>query len=360
MDNSSQRLILRLNPACEIPEFADAMRSVLFGDGPCLGFGEISSRFAPKQAAFVFATSGSSGSTKEVVLEAASVIASAKASNLLIGAKEGDIWSQLLPLTHIGGANVVVRSILLGTLPIDLRNFQGDYPSVDFTSIVPTQLFKAINGDDGLLNHLREAKKVLVGGALLSKGLRNQAQDLGINVVATYGMTETCGGCIYDGIALDGVEVKVVDKRIYLRGPILALTYLNSPWVLQDGWFATNDLGEIVDGQLFPLGRLDDVIITGGENLSLNAVESSLSLAFPKLQIAAFAIEDLQWGQTLQLAIVGDFTESQISSHLENEFGLFAKPKRLYKLDSLPLLGIGKVDRLTLVKKFSNEITELN
>ena len=350
MDNSSQRTILRVSPACEIPQLAGEITAALVGNGPTLGFGEISSNSAPQKAAVVVGTTGTSGSSKEVVLSATALISSARASNKYLGAKPGETWSLLLPLTHIAAVNVIVRSIELGTLPVDLRNYEGEYPKVDYTSIVPTQLFKALNGDDRLLNHLKAARVVLVGGAALSASLRNQAELSGIKVVTTYGMTETCGGCVYDGEVLDGVEVDIRNGSIFIRGSVLA-----SSLTLVDGWFESNDLGEIVDGKLVVIGRADDVIITGGENLSLNAVEASLNTAFPDIQCAAFAIDDKQWGQSLQIAIVGSINAEQVTTHLEKDLGVFAKPKGIHHLASLPLLGIGKVDRKSLAEEFGHE-----
>jgi O-succinylbenzoic acid--CoA ligase len=238
----------------------------------------------------------------------------------------------------------------LGTTPIDLRNFDGEYPKADFTAIVPTQLFRALNGDQRLLNHLKSAKAVLVGGAALSQSLRNQAELAGIKVITTYGMTETCGGCVYNGTALDGVEIEIRNGKICIKGPVLA-----SSITVNNGWYETNDLGEYDNNQLVVIGRSDDVIISGGENLSLNAVENSLSLAFPDVQFAAFATEDPQWGQSLQLAVVGSINEDQITAHLEKDIGVFAKPKGVHYMTSLPLLGIGKIDRKSLAKGIANE-----
>ena len=350
MDNSSQRTILRVSPACEIPQLAGEITAALVGDGPTLGFGEITSESAPHYAAVVVGTSGTSGNSKEVVLTATALISSARASNKFINAKPGETWSLLLPLTHIAAVNVIIRAIELGTLPIDVRNHEGEYPKADYTSIVPTQLFRALNGDDQLLNHLKSAKTVLVGGAALSQSLRNQAELAGIKVVTTYGMTETCGGCVYDGTPLDGVSVEIRSGKIFIRGPILA-----SSIALNEGWYETSDLGEMDDEKVVVLGRADDVIISGGENLSLNAVEESLSRAFPDVQTAAFAIEDPQWGHSLQIAVVGEVTNNEISTHLEKDLGAFAKPKGIHHLASLPLLGIGKVDRKALAKGIAHE-----
>jgi len=350
MDTSSQRKILRVSPACEISQLVGEITAALVGDGPTLGFGEITSESAPSYACVAIGTSGTTGTSKEVLLTSTALISSARASNKFIGAQSGQTWSLLLPLTHIAAVNVVVRSIELGTAPIDLRNFDGEYPRADFTAIVPTQLFRALNGDQRLLDHLKSAKAVLIGGAALSQSLRNQAELVGIKVITTYGMTETCGGCVYDGAALDGVEIEIRKGKICIKGPVLA-----SSIAVNDGWYETNDLGEYHNDQLAVIGRSDDVIISGGENLSLNAVENSLSIAFPDTQFAAFAVEDPQWGQSLQLAVVGDITEDQIATHLEKDLGVFAKPKGVHRMTSLPLLGIGKIDRKSLAKGVADE-----
>jgi O-succinylbenzoic acid--CoA ligase len=350
MDTSSQRKILRVSPACEISQLAGEITAALVGDGPTLGFGDISAEYASRDAAVAIGTSGTTGTSKEILLSSTALISSARASHKFIGAKSGETWSLLLPLTHVAAVNVIVRSMELGTTPIDLRNFDGEYPKADYTAIVPTQLFRALNGDQRLLSHLKSAKAILVGGAALSSSLRKQAEAAGIKIITTYGMTETCGGCVYDGTTLDGVEIEIRKGKIWIKGAVLA-----SSITLNDGWFETNDLGEFDNEHLVVIGRSDDVIISGGENLSLNAVENSLSQAFPEAQFAAYAIEDPQWGQSLQIAVVGAVSEDQIAAHLEKDLGVFAKPKGVHRMTSLPLLGIGKIDRKSLAKGTVNE-----
>ena len=350
MDTSSQRKILRVSPACEISQLAGEITAALVGDGPTLGFGEISSEYAPSYAAVAIGTTGTTGTAKEVLLTSTALISSARASNKFIGAQSGQTWSLLLPLTHIAAVNVIVRSMELGTTPIDLRDFAGEYPNADYTAIVPTQLFRALNGDRRLLDHLKSAKAVLVGGAALPQSLRNQAKLAGITVITTYGMTETCGGCVYDGMTLDGVEVEIRNGTIFIKGPVLA-----SSISLNESWYETSDLGEYENDRLVVTGRSDDVIISGGENLSLNAVENSLSVAFPNVQFAAFAVEDPQWGQSLHLAVVGTISDHEILAQLEKDLGVFAKPKGVHRMTSLPLLGIGKIDRKSLAKGIAHE-----
>ena len=358
MDMSSQRKILRANPAWSIPQLAAEIIAALDGNGPALSFGEVRTLSMSQELALVIGTSGSTGLIKEVAFTRSALVLSAQASNSFIGAKPGSQWSLLLPINHIAGVNVILRSLELGNLPLDLRNFEGEYPDIDFTSIVPTQLFRALKSDARLLRHLQSAKTVLVGGASLAQSLREHAKAEGINIVETYGMTETCGGCVYDGQALTGVEVAINDQGVIkIRGTVMASNYLNSSNIfdLQDGWFTTNDLGEIKDGKLKVLGRSDDVIITGGENLSLMAIEAVLSVRFPEMECAAFGVKDPQWGQALHIAIVGTANENEISLYLEGALGQIAKPKGIHSIESLPLLGIGKVDRITLARMVKNE-----
>jgi O-succinylbenzoic acid--CoA ligase len=329
----------------------------LVSDGPALAFGPVDVAQVPERVAIVISTTGSSGVSKAVGISASALLKSAQSSNRYLSAEYGNTWSLLLPLNHIAGINVLIRSLELGTEPLDLRNFDGEYPRADFTAIVPTQLFRALNGDDNLLRHLQSARAVLVGGASLAPALRVQAEEAGITIVTTYGMSETTGGCIYNGTPLDVVEVKISDeKKIAIKGPVIAHTYIGAValWETQfkDGWFYSSDIGRIVNGKIIVEGRSDDVIITGGENISLSAIESSLHKHFPHKSFAAFAIEDSQWGQALHCAVAGDGfpTRDEISEYLVQEFGPAGKPKGYLFLPELPLIGIGKVDRIKLAQ----------
>ena len=160
MDMSSQRKILRANPAWSIPQLAAEITAALDGNGPALSFGEVRTLSMSQELALVIGTSGSTGLIKEVAFTRSALVSSAQASNSFIGAKLGSQWSLLLPINHIAGVNVILRSLELGNLPLDLRNFEGEYPDIDFTSIVPTQLFRALKSDERLLRHLQSAKTV--------------------------------------------------------------------------------------------------------------------------------------------------------------------------------------------------------
>ena len=359
MEQNAQRELRLANPEWTVSESMARIAKALVSDGPALAFGQTSFSEVPARIALVISTTGSSGASKEVGLSAAALLSSARASNKALGAEFGNSWSLLLPLTHVAGVNVLVRALELGTEPIDLRNHQGAYPRADFTAIVPTQLFKALNGDQNLLAHLVEAKAVLVGGAALTTELHLQAEKAGINVVVTYGMTETSGGCVYNGLPLDGVEISITpEKRIAIKGSVVAHTYLGAEalWDTQfiDGWFHSSDHGRIENGKLIVEGRSDDVIISGGENISLSAIERSLHAHFPHKSFAAFAMKDSQWGDALHVAIAGDGfpTEADVSQYLAEQFGEFSKPKGFLHLPELPLMGIGKVDRKKLTELY--------
>lgn len=350
MDTSSHREVRSLETTRALAENVSALIQALANVGPALGCGPTSSKSVKSDISLLVATSGSTGTPKEIGITSAALLASARASNKYLKASKGQTWSLLLPLTHIAGINVLVRSIELGSEPIDLRNHVGAYPHADFTAIVPTQLFNALNGDADLLSHLKNAQAVLVGGAALSEELRSQAITSGINIITTYGMTETCGGCVYNGEALDGVNFELTDdQRVKISGPVLADVEK------ENGWYLTQDLGTIVDGKLKVIGRADDVIISGGENISLSAIESELNREFPQLLVAAFATADSKWGQVLHVAVQtqDQNMKEQISQALVTTMGNHAKPKSVLLLDKLPEIGVGKVDRTSLAKLVS-------
>jgi len=356
MEQTSQRELRQVDPTWTLAELMAHITKAITSDGAALTFGSSQYKSVSSEISIVMQTSGSTGTSKEVALSSRALVASAQASNKFIGAKHGQRWSLLLPLNHIAGINVLIRSIELGTDPLDLRNVKGNYPDADFTSIVPTQLFRAINGDSKLLKHLQTAKAVLVGGGKLSEQLRNQAQSAGIKVIESYGMTETTGGCIYDGTPLENVTFELgVDNRIKIAGITLASGYLGQEilWTESfDGmWFTTSDTGKVVEGKLHVIDRVDDIIISGGENVSLVAIEAAIKSVMPELDVAAFALQDLEWGNAIHLAVVGkNVSEEEIRELLHRSLGNSAKPKKFHYLDRIPLTSLGKVDRKALIE----------
>jgi len=349
MDTKSQRLVSPIDGAWSTTQIMASLAKALVSDGPALGFGAVTSTEVEAKTAVLVTSTGSTGANKEISLSASALLASAKASNKFLNANFGETWSLLLPLTHIAAVNVLVRSLELGTIPVNLVGHSGEYPKVDYTAIVPTQLFNALTGDDHLLKHLQSAKAVLVGGAALTSELHTQATNAGITVVTTYGMSETSGGCVYNGLPLEGVQVAISDSGfIKVLGPVLA----SNLDLDAQNWFVTSDLGELVDGQLKVQGRGDDVIISGGENISLIEIENAISQTFSNFEFAAFAVSSEKWGQELHVAAVNapaEFSE-KVERLLVEKFGNAAKPKRFHQLSALPLIGIGKVDRGALAQ----------
>jgi len=346
MVNTSLRELREVPATWSIPRIQEALHTTLQGDGPALAFAPSQFKSVDSNIAIVIPTSGSSGAPKEVALTACAVQASATASHRFLGAKAGQIWSLLLPTNHIAGVNVLARAIELGTT-LGEKNF-------DYTSIVPTQLFRALNEEGDLFRSLQNAQAVLVGGAAVDSQLLQRAKESGINVVTSYGMSEMCGGCVYNGQLLDGVELEIRDgNRIALRGPMQAREYLGSTHPLADeaGWFLTNDAGQFEAGKLTVFGRIDDQIISGGEKISLSAIDGFLNKMYQNTFMSC-AIADLEWGEQLCLASSGELDREEVSNALRGNFGNHAVPKLFLERVQLPFTSIGKPDRLTLSRKF--------
>ena len=343
------RKLLRYQSTWDVAEVMNYLVGALSGNGPAIAFGNVSSKSVPENVAVLLATSGSTGHAKDVALPACSLIESARITNNYLGAKPGDRWSLLVSLQHAAGVNVLVRSLELGTIPITDLNI-----NVDFTAIVVTQLYRALNGDQALLNHLKSAKAVLIGGSAIPEDLLRKGSVAGINLVTTYGMTETSGGCVYNGTPLPGVEIRI-GKTVEIKSPTLAINYLGNEALwnekIKDGYFITDDLGQIENGKLIITGRIDDVIISGGKNISLSEIEKSLAESFPKIESVAFALPDPEWGASLNLAIVGDFDESDIHQALQSKYGV--KAKRVLKINEFPKSALGKIDRGALASMVS-------
>ena len=342
MVSTVKRKVQVIDSSWSTPQLLDALLAALKGDGPALATAPIDTDEVDPKVALIVTTSGSTGNPKSVLLSAHSLLANARATHKYIGASAGQRWSLLLPTSHIAGLNILIRSIELGTQPVAVES------SADFSAIVPTQLHRALNSDSQLLAHLKKCQSVLVGGGPLDAELRQRAIDAGINVITTYGMTETSGGVVYDGNSLEGVSVEIQDGRIALQGPQLALGYLDSTLPTNNGWFITNDLGEIKDGMLIVHGRADDQIISGGEKISLSAIETYLQSEFKNPDIIAFAHRDREWGEKLCIATTTDIALESLQVKLKERFGAHASPKELFKVASIPYLAIGKPDRKKL------------
>jgi O-succinylbenzoic acid--CoA ligase len=311
----------------------------------------------------VVTTSGSTGEPKLVELGVDALRASAAATAARLG---GDArWLLALPAEHVAGVQVVVRALLAGAPPeaLDLRGgFRpGAFATATaalpegrrHTSLVPTQLRRLLDAGGAALDALRSYAAVLVGGAALDPGLHARARAAGVAVVTTYGMSETAGGCVYDGVPLDGVVVDLeADGRIRLGGPVLARGYLGRPEetaaAFAGGRFRTGDLGRWSGGRLVVLGRADDVVVTGGEKVAPAAVERVLGAQPGVAAACVVGLPDPEWGQVVAAAVVGTgarIDADALRAAVRAELGRAAVPRRIVELAALPLRGVGKPDR---------------
>lgn len=306
-----------------------------------------------EDVALVVPTSGTSGRPKGVELTHAALRASARAYTSRLGIQPGERWLGCLPLSHIGGLGILARSREAGTTAVIHDRFDpADIAAESETtliSLVPTTLLRLLDAGVDLTRY----RAVLVGGGALPATLARRAEDAGVRVVCTYGMTETCGGCNFDGIALDGVECTAVDDQILIRGPVLMQGYRLDPELtsltLRGGWLHTRDRGRIGDdGALEVFGRIDDVIVSGGEKVPAAEVEELL-LTHPLVTDAAVVgVEDAEWGELVAAAIVpGSDTldPADLKAHLLLKVAPHKVPKRFLIVDRIPRTETGKVRR---------------
>lgn len=345
MGEKELRALTPIQPEWSIPQLQENLAKALEGSGPALSTKQIDFKEVDKNIALVVSTSGSTTESKLVAISDAALIASTNASHKYLGAVPGDSWSLLLPTTHIAGLNVLIRATALGSRVIDNRN-TTNYIDADFISIVPTQLYKALTSDAKLLEHLTAAEAVLVGGGPVSDKLKKEAANQHVKIVTTYGMTEMSGGCVYNQKPLDGVEIRLTsDGLIKLTGPMIASGYLSEKGELTsvgiDGWFESTDMGEISAGFLKVNGRSDEVIISGGENISLTLVEEKISELFPNQEIIAFALPDEVWGEKLCLGSTSNLSLEEIKKNI----GSLLSPKEVFLFEQIPTTSIGKPDR---------------
>jgi O-succinylbenzoic acid--CoA ligase len=304
-------------------------------------------------------TSGSSGRPKRVVLSRDAVLASVRASAARLGA-EGR-WLLALPASYVAGVQVVVRSLVAGHDPVEVtdgfaaavRRARADGVADLFTSLVPTQLHRLLD-DRAERAALASLHTVLLGGGPIDPALRRRAEAAGIRVVATYGASETAGGCVYDGVPLDGVAVALdASSRIRLGGPTVFDGYDGDPALtaetLVDGWYVTADAGRLdEDGRLVVLGRLDDVVVSGGVNVPLPAVAARLR-EHPDVEwVEVLGAEDPEWGQRVVAYVVGSLELGPARDWVGETHPRSWAPRQVVRLDAMPLLANGKVDRVAL------------
>lgn len=292
----------------------------------------------------VLATSGSTGAPRLVELSDSALDAAVKLTNDAVGAVEGDRWLCCLPVTHVGGLMTLLRSRSLGTRAVVHRRFDVDRiraeRSARFVSLVPAMLHRLLEAGVDLSGFAR----VLIGGASADHDLIERARVLGVAVTTTYGMTETCGGVVYDGVPLDGVDVRIEDGgRIALASPTLMSGYLGdrvlTDSVLADGWFLTSDRGSLEDGRLRVTGRLDATIITAGNNVDPGEVENALRDHPNVADVAVRGEADEERGQRVVALVVpaGEAPALEdLHAFLEGRLSRYKWPRSVRVVDRLP------------------------
>jgi o-succinylbenzoate---CoA ligase len=306
--------------------------------------------------AVVIGTSGSTGGPKGVELSTAALLHSARASLARIGARPGERWLCCLPVTHIAGLQVLVRSLVSGAEPV--LALRADAQTLTacgcaHVSLVPAQLTRLITeSGEGPLDGFRS---VLLGGAAAPAGLLEAARAAGIPVLTTYGMTETCGGCVYDGLPLDGVRVAIRDDddapgRIWIAGAVLFSRYRPGGQEPRDGWFRTGDLGRVDEaGRLTVRGRADDIINTGGHKVVPGEVAAALQSLPGVRDVAVVGQPDARWGETVVAVVVPEDpadapTLELVRLHVQQRLPRYAAPNRVIEVDVIPMLPSGKHD----------------
>ncbi|ASU80266.1 AMP-dependent synthetase [Actinopolyspora erythraea] len=351
------------------PTAGETARSL--GAGEPLAEGEDS---GDDPTALVIATSGSTGAPKGVLLSASALRSSARATHEHLGG--AGQWLLAMPAHHVAGIQVLVRSVVAGLEPgvVDAREgfTAGAFAEAaepllgtghrHYTALVPTQLSRLLDpaNDPRGLRALRGFDAVLVGGAATAPALLERARAAGVNVVTTYGMSETAGGCVYDGTPLAGVGVHVESPepgRISLSGPTLARGYRHSPGsaAFEGGWFRTGDVGQWRGHRLEVLGRADDMIVTGAVKVVPTSVERALVEHPDVREACVLGGPDPEWGQAVLAAVVPERTapdERELHGLVRQRLGAAAAPKRFLVVDELPLRGPGKPDKRALLAMF--------
>jgi o-succinylbenzoate---CoA ligase len=313
----------------------------------------------PQAPPLAVRTSGSTGAAKDVVLSRDAMLSSAHAALDRLGGSGR--WLLALPAHYVAGLQVLLRSLVAGTEPVVLDEHTDFDRAVEamadaerkYVSLVPTQLQRLL---DGQAQGLRAFDAVLLGGAAASPALLERAVDSGVRVVTTYGMSETCGGCVYDGRPLDGVDVSADSEgRIHIRGSVLFDGYDGRPdltaQTLVDGVLRTQDVGGFdADGRLVVTGRVDDVVVSGGVNVGLAAVERRVREHHLVRDAAVVGVDDAEWGSRVSAFAVADpvLTLDALRDFVAAELPRSWAPRDLTVLRELPLLDTGKVDRQAL------------
>ncbi len=384
---------LRTVSAGEPLELMVGLREALAGVGPALlpvpgvvpALALAGGTLVPRRVAVVIETSGSTSVPKRVMLGTDALLSSAAAGAVALGG--AGQWLLALPAHYIAGVQVLVRSIAAETTPVVLPG--GHFDPVRFlsgaerlaeplryTSLVPAQLARlvaAADDDRRLLAALRRFTGILVGGQATPVGLLARAANLHLRVVRSYGSSETAGGCVYDGLPIGDTGVRAIDGQLEISGSVLAEGYLGDPDLTTERfgqargvrWYRTGDLGDVdpATGLVRVLGRLDNVIISGGEKVSLDAVERVVRSLPGLAEAVAVAGDDDRWGQVPVVVVpfpadspvsspatVGPEPLDRVRAATGAVLGSAARPARLVFVAAIPMLASGKPDRQELAR----------
>jgi len=299
----------------------------------------------------VFTTSGSTGAPKGVVLTAGNLVAAADASASFLGHRQGDRWLAVLPLNHVGGFSILTRSMRVGGTVVlessfDPRRVAALLREVEFASLVPAMLSKVVPYAEGPFERLR---MVLVGGGPSPPGLLEEANDLGIPAVPTYGATETAAqiatGRLGTVTPLPGVVLGIDRGEIVVDGPMVSPGYWGQP--PRAGPHRTGDTGRIDgEGNLTVWGRLDDLVITGGENVYPAEVERVLLEHPDVVDVVVMGVDDRQWGRSLRAAVVAPgLDEATLTAWARERMAGYKVPKQWDFVVQIPRADLGKPKR---------------
>lgn len=310
--------------------------------------------------AAVIHTSGTSGTPKAVELTYGNWLWSALGSATAIGLDPDERWLCTLPLAHVGGLSILIRSAIYGTTAVLHERFETEAviralldDAITVVSLVPTTLARLL---DAGLRSPPALRCALIGGAPAPSALLARARDAGIVAVATYGLTEACSQVTTQipgdpgddaGVALFCTRVRLEHGEIQVAGPTVA------PGVAGvGGWLPTGDVGELVDGRLRVTGRRSEMILTGGENVAPGEVEDVLCAHAAVAEAAVFGVEHPVWGEAVHAAVVlgpGSAPDDDcLRAHCASRLAGFKVPKSFVYLDALPRTTSGKVVRARL------------
>ena len=290
--------------------------------------------------ALVIATSGSSGPPKAAVLTHAAVEASARATSERLQVTDNDHWLACLPLAHVGGLSVITRSLITGTTLTVIDGFDADVVSASEATLVSLVTTALQRIDPSLF------RAIVLGGA-------RPPADRPPHCIATYGLTETGSGVVYNGKPLNSVEIEIRDGEVHVRGPMLLRCYRDGTSPLtSDGWLPTGDLGFLRDdGSLHVEGRRGDVINTGGEKVWPDDVERQL-IQHPDIHdVAVTGLPDNAWGQIVAAFVVSarpNLSLDEIRAHCRAQLPGYALPKQLELVEAIPRTALGKIRRSEL------------